>query len=195
MGWSHGPASLLSHCILFWRECGKYLFTFKSISFWWSPLIGKSPFKPCVYIEHLFYTKQAKRTNGAKRAQEISSCGSYRDELLYVAVNTLLRAERWTDSTGRTPEIISPVSSAVAILQTSTRKEEKFTDPLQKGNKEETWRGKEPRTREGKDGKMGARCLRKRQKRKPFLFQAKKLPQVKRKGLTVVAFLEENEKN
>lgn len=68
----------------------------------------------------------------------MSSCGSYRDELLCIAVNSLLRAERWTDSTGRTHEIVSAVSSAVAILQTSTRKEGKFRDPLQKGNKEET---------------------------------------------------------
>lgn len=87
------------------------------------------------------------------------SCGSYRDELLSVAVNTLLRAERWTGITGRTLDVISTVASAGAILHASTRKEGKFRDPLEMEIKRRPGGvGSTEQERERKDREMGARC-------------------------------------
>lgn len=103
--------------------------------------------------------------------QHRSSCGSYRDELLCVAMNTLLRA----GSTGRTCEIVSTVLSAGVILHTSTRKEGKFRDPLEKGNKEETRTGREIRTREGKKGQRdGSKMFKKTAKEKTIPLLGKK---------------------
>lgn len=89
-----------------------------------------------------------------------------------VAVNTLLRAE----STGRTQEIVSTVLSAGAILHTSTRKEGKFRDPLQKGKKEETRRGREIRTRERKKGhRDGSKMFKKMVKEETIPLLGKKV--------------------
>lgn len=87
------------------------------------------------------------------------SCGSYRDELLCVAVNGLLRAERWTD-------IIEELLRSLVLyhlqglfcMQALERKENSGTHWKMEIKRRRGGVGSTEQERERKDREMGARC-------------------------------------